>query len=53
MNAMSKDNEVAIIHVVCARARRLNGREHFDMTHVSECANGEILSDFVKGYYSG
>lgn len=51
--AMAKDNEDAIVQVFFVRGGKLIGREHFYMTNVSECSNGEILSDFVKQYYSG
>lgn len=51
--AMAKDNEDAIVQVFFVRGGKLIGREHFYMTKVSECANAEILSDFVKQYYSG
>ena len=51
--AMAKDNEDAIVQVFFVRAGKLIGREHFYMTKVSECSNAEILSDFVKQYYSG
>ena len=51
--AMAKDNEDAIVQVFFVRAGELIGREHFYMTKVSECTNAEILSDFVKQYYSG
>ena len=51
--AMAKDEEDAIVQVFFVRGGKLIGREHFYMTNVSECSNGEILSDFVKQYYSG
>lgn len=51
--AMAKDNEDAIVQVFFVRGGKLIGREHFYMTNVSECSNGEILSNFVKQYYSG
>lgn len=51
--AMAKDNEDAIVQVFFVRSGKLIGREHFYMTKVSECTNAEILSDFVKQYYSG
>ena len=51
--AMAKDNEDAIVQVFFVRGGKLIGREHFYMTKVSECTNAEILSDFVKQYYSG
>ena len=51
--AMAKDDEDAIVQVFFVRAGKLIGREHFYMTKVSECSNAEILSDFVKQYYSG
>ena len=51
--AMAKDAEDAIVQVFFVRGGKLIGREHFYMTNVSECSNGEILSDFVKQYYSG
>ena len=51
--AMAKDNEDAIVQVFFVRAGKLIGREHFYMTKVSECTDAEILSDFVKQYYSG
>lgn len=51
--AMAKDAEDAIVQVFFVRGGKLIGREHFYMTHVAECTNGEILSDFVKQYYSG
>lgn len=51
--AMAKDTEDAIVQVFFVRGGKLIGREHFYMTNVSECSNGEILSDFVKQYYSG
>lgn len=51
--AMAKDEEDAIVQVFFVRGGKLIGREHFYMTNVSECQNAEILSDFVKQYYSG
>lgn len=51
--AMAKDDEDAIVQVFFVRGGKLIGREHFYMTKVSECSNAEILSDFVKQYYSG
>ncbi len=51
--AMAKDNEDAIVQVFFVRGGKLIGREHFYMTKVSECSNAEVLSDFVKQYYSG
>ena len=51
--AMAKDNEDAIVQVFFVRSGKLIGREHFYMTKVSECTNAEILSEFVKQYYSG
>lgn len=51
--AMAKDEEDAIVQVFFVRGGKLIGREHFYMTNVSECKNAEILSDFVKQYYSG
>lgn len=51
--AMAKDDEDAIVQVFFVRGGKLIGREHFYMTKVSECTNAEILSDFVKQYYSG
>lgn len=51
--AMAKDNEDAIVQVFFVRGGKLIGREHFYMTKVSECSDAEILSDFVKQYYSG
>ncbi len=51
--AMAKDAEDAIVQVFFVRGGKLIGREHFYMTNVSESTNAEILSDFVKQYYSG
>lgn len=51
--AMAKDDEDAIVQVFFVRGGKLIGREHFCMTKVSECKNAEVLSDFVKQYYSG
>ena len=51
--AMAKDDADAIVQVFFVRGGKLIGREHFYMTKVSECTNSEILSDFVKQYYSG
>lgn len=51
--AMAKDSEDAIVQVFFVRGGKLIGREHFYMTKVSECSNAEVLSDFVKQYYSG
>ncbi len=51
--AMAKDSEDAIVQVFFVRGGKLIGREHFYMTKVSECSDAEVLSDFVKQYYSG
>ena len=51
--ALAKDGEDAVVQVFFIRAGRLIGREHFYMTNVSEDAEGQILTSFVKQFYAG
>ena len=52
------DNEqladaAAVVQTFIMRDGRMIGREHFYMTHVSGRTGAEILSDFIKQFYSG
>ena len=51
--ALAKEQEDAVVQVFFVRSGRLIGREHFYMTNVSEETPAQILSSFVKQFYSG
>lgn len=43
----------AVVQTFFIRDGRLIGREHFYMTHVGGVSREEILSDFIRQFYSG
>ena len=51
--ALSKDAEDAVVQVFFVRGGKLIGREHFYMTNVSENTDTQILTSFVKQFYTG
>ena len=51
--ALAKDEQDAVVQVFFVRGGRLIGREHFYMTNVSEDAEKQILTSFVKQFYAG
>ena len=51
--ALAKDEQDAVVQVFFVRSGRLIGREHFYMTNVSEDAERQILTSFVKQFYAG
>lgn len=42
-----------VVQVFFVRGGKLIGREHFYMTNVSENEHRQVLSDFIKQFYSG
>ncbi len=51
--AMCMEGTDCVVQVFFVRDGKLIGREHFYMTHVSEGERGQVLTDFVKQFYSG
>lgn len=51
--AFAKNEAEALIQVYFVRNGKLIGREHFRMENIDEQNNEEILSAFVKQFYSG
>lgn len=51
--ALATEDNDAVVQVFFIRVGRLIGREHFYMNIPSGQANAEILSSFIKQYYSG
>lgn len=51
--AMCMEGTDCVVQVFFVRDGKLIGREHFYMTHVSENERGQVLTDFVKQFYSG
>lgn len=51
--ALAADERDAVVQVFFVRAGKLIGRDHFYMTHVEDCAQAQILLDFVKQFYAG
>lgn len=51
--ALARDEVDAVVQVFFIRAGKLIGREHFYMTRVSDDSEEQILSSFIKQYYSG
>lgn len=51
--ALYQDETEAVVQVFFVRDGKLIGREHYDMTHVSEGNKPAILQDFVKQFYAG
>ena len=50
---MCMEGTDCVVQVFFVRDGKLIGREHFYMTHVSEGERGQVLTDFVKQFYSG
>ncbi len=51
--AMCMEGSDCVVQVFFVRGGKLIGREHFYMTNVSENEHRQILTDFVKQFYSG
>ncbi|WP_352398111.1 excinuclease ABC subunit UvrC [[Clostridium] aminophilum] len=51
--AMAKEDLDAVVQVFFIRDGRMIGRDHFHLTVSDVQDNGQILSSFVKQYYSG
>lgn len=51
--AMCMEGADCVVQVFFVRGGKLIGREHFYMTHVAEGERGQVLTDFVKQFYSG
>lgn len=51
--ALAVDERDAVVQVFFVRGGKLIGRDHFYMTHVEDCAQAQILLDFVKQFYAG
>lgn len=51
--ALAADERDAVVQVFFVRGGKLIGRDHFYMTHVEDCAQAQILLDFVKQFYAG
>lgn len=51
--ALAEDDRDAVVQVFFVRDGRLNGREHFYMTHIEGQKKPRILQEFVKQFYAG
>lgn len=51
--AFAANENEALIQVYFVRNGKLIGREHFRMEHIEEQSNQEIMTAFVKQFYSG
>lgn len=51
--AMDRDGADAVVQVFFVRDGKLIGREHYYMTNTEGNSSEEILSEFVKQFYSG
>lgn len=51
--ALAADERDAVVQVFFVRDGKLIGRDHFYMTNVEDCAQAQILLDFVKQFYAG
>jgi len=51
--AMAKDDKDAVVQVFFVREGKLIGREHFHVNVATAEDNGQILTSFVKQFYSG
>ena len=51
--AMAGNDNDAVVQVFFVRAGKLIGREHFHMKNVEGIPDRDILSDFIKQFYSG
>lgn len=51
--ALAVDGEDAVVQVFFVRGGKLIGREHFLVHAELEASKGEVLSEFLKQYYSG
>lgn len=50
--AVASDDNVAFIEVFFIRSGRVMGREHYKIENVEGSGEGEIITDFVKQFYS-
>ena len=51
--AVARDAEDAVVQVFFIRGGRLIGRDHFFLRNVEESSTGEVMSSFIKQFYSG
>ncbi len=51
--AMERNEKNAVVAIFFVRDGRIIGRDHFYMTETMDTADSEILSDFIKQFYSG
>ncbi len=51
--AMAMENEDAVVQIFFVRGGRLIGRDHFYLRLTGDEAGAEILSSFIKQFYSG
>lgn len=51
--ALAADERDAVVQMFFVRDGKLIGRDHFYMTNVEDCAQAQILLDFVKQFYAG
>jgi len=51
--AMAKDEKDAVVQVFFVREGKLIGREHFHVNVATAEDNGQILTSFIKQFYSG
>lgn len=51
--AFARAGDEAVVQVFFIRSGKLIGREHFRLTGVEEITRSEVMSSFVKQFYSG
>lgn len=51
--ALAQSGDKACIQIFFIRGGKLNGREHFIITDIENISSKEILTEFVKQFYSG
>ncbi|MEG2642204.1 MAG: excinuclease ABC subunit C, partial [Eubacterium sp.] len=51
--ALAREEDLACVQVFNVRDGKMLGRDHVFMEGISESSEGEILTQFVKQYYSG
>ena len=50
--SVASDDSIAFIEVFFVRSGRVIGREHYKIDNVRDCTKSEIITDFVKQFYS-
>lgn len=50
--ALAKDDEIGFIEVFFVRLGRVIGREHYRIENIKDSENSEIITDFIKQFYS-